>query len=203
MREVARGTEKFAETFGSSDWGFLAGLWHDLGKYSAEFQRRIESVSGYDPEAHLEGQPGRVDHSTAGAQHAIAQFGLHGRILAYLIAGHHAGLPDWHANETVGAALKVRLENNLHLQRALSQPIPPEILSQPKPGSELLGKAEGFALWVRMLFSCLVDADFLDTEAFMNADKAAQRRDVLTVSELLSRFDAFMEDKFSDVCLPP
>ena len=198
LREVARGTEKFAETFGSSDWGFLAGLWHDLGKYSAEFQRRIESVSGYDPEAHLEGQPGRVDHSTAGAQHAIAQFGLHGRILAYLIAGHHAGLPDWHANETAGAALKVRLENNLHLQRALSQPIPLEILSQPKPGSELLGKAEGFALWVRMLFSCLVDADFLDTEAFMNADKAAQRKDVLTVTELLSRFDAFMEDKFSD-----
>ena len=198
LREVARGTEKFAETFGSSDWGFLAGLWHDLGKYSAEFQRRIESVSGYDPEAHLEGQPGRVDHSTAGAQHAIAQFEGHGRILAYLIAGHHAGLPDWHENETAGAALKVRLENNLHLQRALSQPIPPEILSQPKPGSELLGKAEGFALWVRMLFSCLVDADFLDTEAFMNADKAAQRKDVLTVTELLSRFDAFMEDKFSD-----
>ena len=90
LREVARGTENFAETFGSSDWGFLAGFWHDLGKYSAEFQRRIESVSGYDPEAHLEGQPGRVDHSTAGAQHAIAQLGLHGRILAYLIAGHHA-----------------------------------------------------------------------------------------------------------------
>lgn len=69
--EVARGAEKFAETFGSSDWGYLAGLWHDLGKYSAEFQRRIKSVSGYDPEAHLESQPGRVDHSTVGAQHAI------------------------------------------------------------------------------------------------------------------------------------
>lgn len=199
LREVAKGAAKFAETFGSSDWGFLAGIWHDLGKYSAEFQRRIKFVSGYDPEAHLEGHLGRVDHSTAGAQHAIAQLGLPGRILAYLIAGHHAGLPDWHAGEVKGGALKMRLDDNSHLKRALSQPILPEILSQPKPSSELLGKAEGFALWVRMLFSCLVDADFLDTEAFMNADKAAQRRDVLTVQELLSRFDAFMEDKFSDV----
>ena len=199
LSEVAKSAAKFAETFGSSDWGSIAGLWHDLGKYSAEFQRRIKSVSGYDTEAHLEGQHGRVDHSTSGAQHAIEQFGLHGRILAYLIAGHHAGLPDWHISEASGAALKVRLDDKSHLQRTLSQAIPSNILSQPKPTSTLLGKAKGFALWVRMLFSCLVDADFLDTEAFMNADKAAQRRDVLTVPELLARFDAFMEDKFSDV----
>ena len=203
LRQVAKGAAKFAETFGSSDWGFLAGLWHDLGKYSAEFQRRIKAVSGYDAEAHLEGQPGRVDHSTAGAQHAIGQFGLHGRILAYLIAGHHAGLPDWHASETRSGALKIRLDDNSHLKRALSQPIPPEILSQPKPTSGLLGGSAGFALWVRMLFSCLVDADFLDTEAFMDADKAAQRRDTLIISGLLSRFDVFMKEKFSDASSTP
>ena len=198
MREVAKGAAKFAETFGSSDWGSIAGLWHDLGKYSAEFQRRIKSVSGYDTEAHLEGQHGRVDHSTSGAQHAIEQFGLHGRILAYLIAGHHAGLPDWHISEASGAALKVRLDDKSHLQRTLSQAIPSDILSQPKPTSTLLGKAKGFALWVRMLFSCLVDADFLDTEAFMDVNKAAQRANTLTVPKLLARFDVFMEDNFSD-----
>ncbi len=197
LREVAKGAAKFAEIFGNSDWGFLAGIWHDLGKYSAEFQQHIKASSGYDVEAHLEGQSDRVDHSTAGAQRAVDQFGLHGRILAYLIAGHHAGLPDWHTSETAGAALKVRLDDKSHLQRTLSQTIPPEILSQPKPTSALLGGSVGFALWVRMLFSCLVDADFLDTEAFMDADRAGKRINALTLSDLLPRFNAYMEGKFS------
>ena len=145
LRGVGKLAEEYAQVFGSGDWARVAGLWHDLGKYSVEFQRRIKSVSGYDAEAHLEGQSGRVDHSTAGAQYAIDRFGVHGRILAYLIAGHHAGLPDWHTSETAGGALKVRLDDASHLQRTLSQTIPHEILSQPKPTSALLGKAEGFA----------------------------------------------------------
>ena len=201
LRGVGQRAEECARSFGSGDWAQVAGLWHDLGKYSVEFQRRIKSVSGYDPEAHLEGQVGRVDHSTAGAQHAVDQFGVHGRILAYLIAGHHAGLPDWHTSETAGAALTARLDDKNHLERALSQAIPPEILSQAKPDSVLLGKAEGFALWVRMLFSCLVDADFLDTEAFMDKDKAGQRVGALTITEMVPRFNAYMEEQFASA--PP
>ncbi len=205
LGEHLRGTgglaKEFARVFGSSDWVWVAGLWHDLGKYSAEFQQRIKSKSGYDAAAHLEGPPGRVDHSTAGAQHAVAQFGLHGRILAYLIAGHHAGLPDWHADEIRGGTLKTRLDDKGHLERTLSQEIPAEILSQPQPTSALLGGSDGFALWVRMLFSCLVDADFLDTEAFMDADKAVQRINALTPSDLLPRFNAYMEEQFSNASL--
>ena len=196
LRGVGQRAGEYARAFGSGDWARIAGLWHDLGKYSAEFQRRIKSVSGY--EAHLEGQAGRVDHSTAGAQYAIRQFNLHGRILAYLIAGHHAGLPDWHTSETPGAALKVRLDDGSHLERALNQPIPNDILSQTQPTSPLLGKAEGFHLWVRMLFSCLVDADFLDTEAFMDAEKGARRSKTPQLSELLPRFNAYMEATFAD-----
>ena len=203
LRGVGQCAEEHARVFGSGDWAQVAGLWHDLGKYSAEFQQRIKSVSGYDTEAHLEGHPGRVDHSTAGAQHAIAQFGLRGRILAYLIAGHHAGLPDWHTSETAGTVLKVRLDDKSHLQRTLSQTIPSDILSQPQPSSALLGGSAGFALWVRMLFSCLVDADFLDTEAFMDADKAGQRSNTLTLSDLLTRFNAYMEGQFSKVPSTP
>ena len=201
LRGVGQRAEEFARVFGSGDWARVAGLWHDLGKYSAEFQQRIKSVSGYDAEAHLEGSAGRVDHSTAGAQHATCQFGLLGRILAYLIAGHHVGLPDWHASETAGAALKMRLDDGIHLERIRSQMVPDEILSQPKPTSPLLGGSAGFALWVRMLFSCLVDADFLDTEVFMDADRATQRVNALALPDLLPRFDAYMKDHFSQA--PP
>ena len=200
---VGHRAEEFARVFDSGDWAKVAGLWHDLGKYSAEFQKRIKSVSGYDVEAHLEGPAGRVDHSTAGAQHAICQFGFHGRILAYLIAGHHAGLPDWHTSETVGAALKVRLDDGIHLERIRSQTIPDEMLSQPKPTGPLLGGSAGFALWVRMLFSCLVDADFLDTEAFMDADKAVQRINTLALPDLLPRFSAHMEEQFPSASHTP
>ncbi len=197
LNAVAKKAQDFANDFGSGDWAYLAGLWHDIGKYSAEFQRRIKSISGYDPAAHLEGPVGRVDHSTAGALHAAEQINLHGRILAYLIAGHHAGLPDWHSGETGGASLSIRLHDRKHLERALSQEIPTAILSQDKPVSAPIGKSEGFALWVRLLFSCLVDADFLDTEAFMDAEKSEQRTVYPLMSALLEQFDRYMSSKFT------
>jgi CRISPR-associated endonuclease/helicase Cas3 len=52
LRAVAKGTEAFAKGFGGDEWGHLAGLWHDLGKYSHLFQSYISHKSGYDPEAH-------------------------------------------------------------------------------------------------------------------------------------------------------
>jgi len=191
---VANLAGEFATHFNSADWASLAGLWHDLGKYSTEFQRYIKTVSGYDAEAHLEGVPGRVDHSTAGAIHAIRQLDKHGRILAYLIAGHHAGLPDWHASETGGKALSIRLgaEQNHLLDRIPAQAIPQEIFKQAKPTTKLRGGAEGLHLWLHMLFSCLVDADFLDTEAFMDGDKAAARSGYRDIADLTNHFDKHM-----------
>src|SRR5438105_4867640 len=85
----------------AGDWDWLLGLWHDIGKYSAKFQRYLGGSNG--AEAHLEENNVRVDHSTAGAQLAARSFagrdaGI-GRILAYCIAGHHAGLADAVAEE--------------------------------------------------------------------------------------------------------
>lgn len=197
LSEVARRASEAAETFDSADWARIAGFWHDLGKYSAEFQEYIKKASGYDAEAHIEGAPGRVDHSTAGAIHAINSFDKHGRILAYLIAGHHAGLPDWYSSESGGKALSVRLEQPDLLNRVLAQKIPSDLLKQEKPSSPVLGDRNGFALWLRMLFSCLVDADFLDTEEFMDKDKSDARRIEITLMQMLPVFDRYMNGKIS------
>jgi CRISPR-associated endonuclease/helicase Cas3 len=206
LKEVARRAGKAAQAFDSEDWARLAGLWHDLGKYSAEFQEYIKKASGYyDAEAHIEGAPGRVDHSTAGAIHAIRQLGVHGHILAYLIAGHHAGLADWYSAETGGKALSIRLgaEQNYLFDRIPAQDIPQEILTQARPSTKPRGGADGLHLWLRILFSCLVDADFLDTEAFMDGDKAAARSGYRDLTSLLTDFDLYMAKKSTSAASTP
>jgi CRISPR-associated endonuclease/helicase Cas3 len=62
LKVVAEMARTFAEDFGAGDWAYLTGLWHDLGKYSKEFQARLLGVS--DPDAHIETKSGRPDHST-------------------------------------------------------------------------------------------------------------------------------------------
>src|SRR4030042_5737872 len=113
LKDTARKAKGFADEFGSGDWAELAGYWHDLGKYLPEWQAYLCRKSGYDPEAHIENGKGRPNHSTAGAvlsfdiikTHAIA------RILAYIIGGHHAGLPDWYP-DYAGGDIQNRLFRN-------------------------------------------------------------------------------------------
>jgi CRISPR-associated endonuclease/helicase Cas3 len=203
-RDVARLAAEFASSFGGADWAHTAGLWHDLGKYHPDFQGYIRRATGYEADAHLEGTPGRVDHSTLGALFAEDRMnrpGLPlGRILAYLIGGHHAGLPDWNSPEEANAALFPRLERNRpRLAPVLAQLIPQDILNPPAPTSLPLGGREGMALWIRMLFSCLVDADFLDTEAFLNAGQTALRGGYPSLAELKARFDSHMQAKADEV----
>lgn len=93
-RKVASLTRTFAAAFGAAQWGEQLGHWHDLGKWSDAFQAYISPSE--DPNAaENEHSPGRVDHSTFGARHAARSLpGMAGQLLAFCIAGHHAGLPD-------------------------------------------------------------------------------------------------------------
>ncbi|MBC7213942.1 MAG: CRISPR-associated endonuclease Cas3'' [Burkholderiaceae bacterium] len=177
LRAVAGLAAQCADSYGA-EWARLAGLWHDLGKYRPGFQRYLRAASGAEAEnAHIEGSAGRVSHSTAGALLACERFGTAGRVQAYLIASHHAGLYDWNSDESSLEARLASEASRAELAEALAQ-APPEILDHGGfvPNLRAIpGGSAGFALWLRMLFSALVDADFLDTEAFMDEGKAAAR----------------------------
>jgi CRISPR-associated endonuclease/helicase Cas3 len=176
LREVGRIAGEMAGCFGAQDWARLAGLWHDLGKYKPAFQSYIGAASGYKADGHLE-MPGKEEreHSTAGAIHAVRRHSGVGRVLAYLIAGHHAGLPDWFKDAAEGRGLSDRLKDVFHLESIEQRNIPASIWDADLPKNQPTGSGEYAHLWIRMLFSCLVDADFLDTEKFMERAKADLR----------------------------
>lgn len=192
---VAKRAAEFAQGFGS-DWAELASRWHDLGKYRPRFQKYIRLASGFEGDAHIENKPGRSPHSTAGALLACDSFQNAGRILAYLIAGHHAGLDDWHSglNERLGLTASRDELNEALVANPPASILEPGAFKPDLRSMTVPGGVNGFALWVRMLFSCLVDADFLDTEAYMNPDKAAGREGWTDISTLLDQFDRHMDE---------
>lgn len=143
---------------------------------------------------------GKIDHSAAGAILAAKKNRGVGRILGYLIAGHHTGLPDWNkVDGTKGDPLSERLSNPEHLRNALKGTPPDSVLNVALPTSlpcqTRNGSAELVHLWIRMLYSCLVDADFLDTERFMNPAQASLRPNGLDLATLKERFDQYMSAK--------
>ncbi|MCL2011311.1 MAG: CRISPR-associated endonuclease Cas3'' [Cystobacterineae bacterium] len=161
LGNVAQMAAEFAGIFSAEGLAFIAGLLHDFGKYTQEVQRRIA------------GENIRAEHAVQGAQTAIQHYGeKRGTLLAYVIAGHHAGLANGREGQT-RASLKERLarrgipellsawqtETSLPRQCPLPQGF--------KPHAELAMFQLSFL--TRMLYSCVVDADFLDTEAFYDS----------------------------------
>ena len=220
LQSVADLAANFSAAFESVSvprrWAYLAGLWHDLGKYRPGFQRYV--AQGDNPNAHIEGKVGGREktHSAAGALWAMQKLGethgpkgaMAGRVLAYLIASHHAGLYDWSSTlKTPG--LSQRLSENdckIELQEALAADPPESIVSHGDfvPSlSSIPGGPKGFALWVRMLFSCLVDADFLDTEAHFDAGKPAWRKGFPSLDQMQTAFDDSMKAKAASVSDTP
>ncbi len=214
-----------AASFGSM-WASLAGCWHDLGKYRSGFQQYIRQ----NTEAHIEGRlPSGSDksHSAAGALHALAIFRTRwggdgekvARALAYVIAGHHAGLSNWTADGEAGG-LETRLlgtggtasareyEEALQGARA-ANPSAAKLLACPETLDLrlALGTVPGIrsnqplalSMWVRMQFSALVDADFLDTEAFMDSRRSKARDGYAPLSQYLSQLDARLQSMTAEV----
>lgn len=153
---VAELSGMFAACFGCKEWGYGCGLMHDIGKYSVEFQQR------------LHGGP-KVDHATAGAK----ELKLKGNVMqAYCVAGHHSGLPDG-GSPAEPDTFYGRMKKELKDYQAFKEEI--KIPKFPAAPLKPIGKG-GFsaAFFIRMLFSCLVDADYLDTERFMKQGQTAR-----------------------------
>ncbi|HKK69487.1 MAG TPA: CRISPR-associated endonuclease Cas3'', partial [Bacteroidales bacterium] len=177
-----------------------ASLIHDMGKISEAFQNKIKLQSGYDPEAHIKDGEGRAPHSTHGAAWAYNEWGPHiGKVLAYLIAGHHGGLPDWTHTMGTGGSLEYRLKpSEVAKLPELADEFIKKItndLKMPESIPEFISREEyeHFHLWIRILYSCLVDADFLDTERFMDRDKFHNRGKHSSIKILKQLFDAHMD----------
>ena len=181
-------------------WGNLLGRWHDLGKYSREFQTYLHKSNGLLDkldDAHRADVAGKVDHSSAAAQHAIEMYGLRGRVVAYAFAGHHAGLPDWDDGSSQ-KGLRQRLEKEI---RDFKSNAPDKLCKLPLPAlpdfprldqDDHVASRSAFrvAFWIRMIFSGLVDADFLATESFMSPDRKAQRTEnTISIGDLYNQLE--------------
>ena len=195
---TAKKAEAFAEKFASGEWGRAAGFSHDIGKGRSIWQDYLQSKSGYryDEEAHLENKPGKVPHAIHGAQMVEMLFGKGmGRFLAYIIAGHHAGLPDWSSAEGAGmSALHYQINAPLNLEEIDPEYI--ERLKQLKPVRPPWKFENGLdlSLWLRMVYSCLVDADFLDTEAYMDRQQFATRGTFMTLPDMQKNLNYYIDE---------
>lgn len=194
VKEHAVGTaglsESFASVFGAAAWGKQNGWWHDMGKCTKDsFQPYIRSASGMTVEQKAVNKP---DHSSAGAMLAKEKLPGYYQPLAYCIAGHHSGLLDWTSSGE--ANLSKRLSKTDCYQEMLKdapEEMQEAVVSLNAPMIDDFQKE--IHQWIRMLFSCLVDADYLDTERFMQPEQAARRGQYDAMELLKERFDTHME----------
>lgn len=184
LKEVSRLAGEFAAKFGNKKMGEVIGLAHDIGKYSDEFQKRL---LGYKE---------RVDHSSAGAQLMTKKYGdTVGMIFAYGITGHHGGLKDYYGVPGEGSNVEERLKKvlspyeNYNKEIDFPERVSPIIQNLPKNQMSF-----SLSFYIRMLFSCLVDADFLDTEKFINKEMSAKRGINVSMESLNNQFFKGLED---------
>jgi CRISPR-associated endonuclease/helicase Cas3 len=179
-----------AAAFGAEALGRASGQLHDLGKYTEKFQQR------------LRGEAPRMDHATWGAVVAQQRFkGVAGTLMAYAIAGHHAGLANGSSGIT-RSALRDRL--SAEYRTGLPALLPDwerEIAlaeSVGLPNAFKSCRSRGMfqlAMLTRMIFSCLVDADFVDTDNFyrrIENESPRERGDSLSLETLRDRLDGYL-----------
>ena len=176
---VANLTKTFAAEFQMGDLAYVMGLLHDKGKEQIEWQKYIQGITGFNKEyANVKSGP---NHAYVGACIAVKQYPQIAPFIAQPIAGHHRGLYDYCDYKEV---TKERIPEDVTVENAIPYTFPKL--------SNL--KEYDYHHIVRMLFSCLVDADGLDTEHFMTPKQASLRGSHTTMEELLRRLESYLHE---------
>ncbi|NLT63115.1 MAG: CRISPR-associated helicase Cas3' [Clostridiales bacterium] len=180
LKGTAEKASKFAEVFGAEKAGYFCGMLHDIGKYSEIFQRRIRGSSEH------------ADHLSAGVLEAAK---LGNIPAAFCIAGHHGGLPDGGNKKTADPydstlCGKMKRIVGTHIEDYNAFKTELSIPESDIPNTFLTDKQSTF-FFIRMLYSCLVDGDFLDTEEFMSGG-AVERSSGDSIPVLLEKLNRFI-----------
>ncbi|MFW6097091.1 MAG: CRISPR-associated endonuclease Cas3'', partial [Chloroflexota bacterium] len=188
LEAVATMAAEFAEPLQAPDLAYTLGLWHDLGKFHPSFQEYLRDVD----------RPGNrrrrgPDHKAAGVRLAREQkLGL----AQLVLQGHHGGLK--HAADLNRWYEQCKDETDKALTRA-GEALTVKPADQPSTPDFVQNDAHSAEFFLRMLFSALVDADFLDTEAHFNPARSARRGAQVNMATLWQRFEEDQRRRFQDV----
>lgn len=147
------------------DCAYLCGLLHDIGKYTHSFQKYINGDTS-----------ARVEHARYGAQEVSKNKSWYVPMLEYCIAGHHTGLPDGGAKNalpespTLRGLMKRETEDYSEFYREISASYPNNTFLRIFFCDDRTEFTERYAFFTKYMFSCLTDADFIDTESFFTPD---------------------------------
>ena len=173
---VAQLAEEFSKEFSMEEFGRVLGELHDKGKETRAFQAYIKRESGFDPSARAEGDRNHAYVGAKIAQRVYSQ--AYKDLLTNQIFSHHSGLHDNGFEESLKKPMPEEVNADME-KKALAFP-------KLRYGKQDLHHVS------RLLFSCLVDADFLDTERFMNPASSRLRQGKKSLAELEPALDAFL-----------
>lgn len=234
LLEVSQIAKQLAAKINAPEAGELAGLLHDFGKYSKQFQNYIKSGTGLFDADHIDyvdakGQKGKIDHSTAGAQwvwQAMSKIGkngegeLCGQMLALCIASHHSGLIDClKPDGTNEFQRRISKEDDLTHLNECRQNADTEILENAqqlvKPSISALWQQRNaimrstrqseiirqfyFGFWTRFLFSCLIDADRINSADFESPHLAEHRNQTVSWDVAINRLEFFLAEQQNEI----
>lgn len=185
---TANKTTERCSKFGARAWGKILGLFHDMGKACQDFQQKIQGLDI------------SVDHPAHGAQYIINKLGENNpiaRVLSFVICGHHGGIPDALSGQGEGQheSLHQRLTKEIpHISTEHVREFDREFKKLKVSRLRLPKGAFRRFMFIKMLFSSLVDSDRLDAEKYGSPEKSALRGKYDSLSCLYKRLKKHLKN---------